>query len=278
MKSACICLVYWHSAPELLESLAGLPNLDRYIISHRPAHQMPDWLYRCVPPEHVFYEPNWGYDWGAYEQFLRRGIYRNYQTIFFAHDDITLLDSRIFAVCEDILASCSGNGVIGNSYNGPWRDWPRRAIHCYAHSRWKPPSWDYCHDTVRGSFLATSSTALQKIESFEVLWDRHRYIGVGAGNWSLRASSGKIHALLGKDHPEKVFSYLSDTYLSSPYLIEMVRGEAVNQRRAPSIGWSLRYKLLVAVTRQLMTWYMNTPSQETRLRLDRILFGMYQKL
>ena len=182
---ACLCVVAWRQCPELYQTLAAIPGLDVYVLSHLPKFSEGQWLSELLPSERVLWAPNLGYDWGGYQQFITTGIHHQYDFVFFSHDDIVLLDQGLFRACEELIASRDGSCVVGNGRASDKRDYPRTHIHCYAHSHWKPPSWDFCHDTVRGSFFATSSQALDRIGDFEVLWDRRGFFGVGAGNWSL---------------------------------------------------------------------------------------------
>lgn len=272
--NACVCIAVWHTHRELFEALTGIPNLDIFIVSHRNQEELPEWIYEYVSTEKIFFERNYGYDWGAYQQFIRKGLFTNYTTIFFTHDDIRILNPDVFQVCAGMITEYNNNCFIGNGRVTQKMDWPRTHIHCYAHSSWKPPSWSFYHSVVRGSFMATSLQVLERIEQFEVFWDRHRYIGIGAGNWSLRATCGKIQALFGND----IFQFLSNDYLSSHYLLEYVRGQTNSKQITPPISWRIRNKLLVDISRSLMTCYMNSRSRSVRQRLDHIMQMIFAHL
>lgn len=271
---ACLCVVAWRRRPELYQTLAAIPGLDVYALSHHPENSEPRWLSELLPSERVVRAPNLGYDWGGYQQFLTTGIHQRYDYVFFSHDDIELLDQTIFLACEELIASQGGSCVVGNGRAGAKRDYPRTHIHCYAHSCWKPPSWDFCHDAVRGSFFATSRQALDRIGDFEVLWDRRGFFGVGAGNWSLRATCGKIQAALG----EPAFQYLSETYRSSPYLHELERGQDERQQTQSPLVWRIRYKLLRSLASALMTGYMNSASAAGKRRLALLMDRIFSSL
>jgi len=272
MKS-CVCILAWHTNPGLYETLVGIPGLDLYILSHRRELELPTDL-QAQLNGHILFEPNLGYDWGGYQQFLEKEIYKQYSVIFFAHDDIVILDNDIFNACVELIDSTRGNCIVGNSRQSNKRDWPLTHIHSYAHSKWKPPSWDFCHDVVRGSFFATSSAALTSLGRFEILWDRHGFFGVGAGNWSLRATCGKFQYYLGED----AFRYLNDTDQASPYLIELYRGQSKKKPHHVSIIWRMRYKLMVELSRLLMVNYMNANSISRKKRLDTLMEKIFAYL
>ncbi len=195
--NACVCLVGWYFQQELLEALQSLSGIQLYVISHQQPNAVPKSIFHILPENHLYFERNIGYDWGAFQQFISKGIWKNFETVFFMHDDITLLDSSIFPICHDTIHSHNGTIVIGNGRNSTKRDWPLTHIQSYAHSKWKPPTWNFEHDTVRGSFFALSRSVLNQINQFEILWDRRQLFGVGAGNHSLRATCGKIQHIIG---------------------------------------------------------------------------------
>jgi hypothetical protein len=256
IMNACICLVGWHFPQDLLDTLQNDLNLPLFIVSHQPRSVVPEWVLKSINERNIFFEKNIGYDWGAYQQFIEKGIWKNFDNIFFMHDDITLLDRSVFQICHDLMRTYSGNLVIGNGRNTNIRDWPRTNIQCYAHSLWKPPSWDFEHDTVRGSFFALSKSTLEKVIHFEPLWDRRRLYGLTAGNFSLRATCGKIQHLLG-DHS---FFFLSESYRRSPYIIELERGQENLSHSNKSLGRIIKLSIMVRFSKRLMTLYMNSNS------------------
>ena len=272
--NACVCVTGWHYYLDIFDKLFKIPDVDVYIVSHRPATDIPKLIYQCIPPEQIFIEPNLGYDWGCYQQFLQKGIHNNYDFVFLMHDDISILDESVFQACATIIKKRDGRCVVGNGRVDAKRDWPLTHIHCYAHSVWKPPSWQFCHDVVRGSFIATSSDALNRIGDFEVMWDRRGYLGVGAGNWSLRATLGKIQATLG----DEAFVYLSETYRSSQYIYEMERGQLDTTQAKRSPMSQIYYTLLTNTSRVLMTSYMNTRSPSIKKFLKNFMQQIYHFL
>lgn len=270
----CICIVLWHNNQSLFEELINNSNLDIFVISHKSIDDIPHWLNTYVNSEHIFIEPNIGYDWGAYQQFLEKKIYLNYSSIFFSHDDLLIKDNLIFNYCLDIIEANNGYCIVGNGLNNKKRDWPLTHIHCYAHSKWKPPSWNFCHDTMRGSFFGTSSNALKIIDNFEVYWDHFKFLGVGAGNWSLRATCGKIQEILG----ENSFQFLSQNYRDTPFLIEMERGKLNNSLNDKHQPLNIRYLLIYRISKFLMTWYMDTNNKNIKNYLSIIMSFIFNKL
>jgi hypothetical protein len=81
------------------------------------------------------------------------------------------------------------------------------------------PSSRFLYDTVRGSFFVMATPTIETMGQFEVMWDRF-HLSMRFGNWSLSASSAKLHHLFGMP----CFAFLSDVYLYSEYLLEDVRG------------------------------------------------------
>ena len=67
----------------------------------------------------------------------------------------------------------------------------------------------------------TTRAALAALGRFEVFWDPWQ-ITSGFGNWSTRASCAKWEYTLGQG----CFGFLSDSPLTSPYLVEHVRGDS----------------------------------------------------
>lgn len=256
MKS-CLCVIGWHFPPAFYETLQKILDIDVYVISHRTQKQVPEKILKLVTPERFIFTNNIGYDWGGYQQFLNLKIFQEYDYCFFCHDDIHIKNSDLFKFCVDRLAGTGKDShILGNGRQTQKRDWPRTHIQSYAHSYWKPPSWDFLHDTVRGSFWATSKEVLQKIYPLEVFWDRRKILGVGSGNWSLRATCGKAQEILG----EQAFSYISESYMTSELLDEYSRGNPVQQKKPLSIGWKIRNRVVVTYARSIMTFYMNARS------------------
>ena len=216
-KSVAICITGWHYPRESYARIAAGRLGDVYVVSHRSRAQTPTWLSEHLPSERVLVEPNAGYDWGCFQQFLERNVWKDYEYIFFMHDDLSITDLGFVEASKELMAT--GCKVIGNGRNSAKRDWPRTHIECYAHSSWIPPSMSFEHDTVRGSFLATSRDVLERLGSFEVFWDRMR-LSVRFGNWSMISTCGKLTDVFG----EKTFGFLSEKYRASCFITEHERG------------------------------------------------------
>jgi hypothetical protein len=271
--NACVCLAGWYFQQELLDALCSTTGIQLYIISHQPPQAVQKGIFQTLPENHLFFERNIGYDWGAYQQFTAKDIWKNFETVFFMHDDLTLLDTAIFSICHDTIHTHNGAVVIGNGRNSSKRDWPHTHIQSYAHSLWKPPAWSFEHDTVRGSFFALSSSVLEQIQHFEVLWDRKKLYGVGAGNHSLRATCGKIQSILGGEP----FNFLSETYRQSSYLIELERGQESLSRKQVSLAWKGINKGLVFFSRMLMNQYMDADLGKKQ-KLAKFMQWIYGKI
>jgi len=242
-EKICFCLAGWHFERAMLKLLAELPGADTYIVSHRPLEQVPSFVTGQLAHDRLLCFPNLGYDWGCYQQFINTNIWRQYDVIFFMHDDLLIQDLAFVGHALELLDG--GFHVIGNGRNSSFYDWPHRQPYSYAHSHWIPPSLEFLHDTVRGSFLALPKDALARLGSFEVFWDPF-HMSVGWGNRSLIASSGKMQFLFG----EKTFAFLSDDYLVSDYIEEMERGGSAAPP-APVLWRYAQSKLVIPVYRWL---------------------------
>jgi hypothetical protein len=271
-ERSCLCIIGWHYSSLLYEQLQNIENIDVYVLSHRLPGEIPEALLTTRNIKKFLPSKNVGYDWGAYQQFIDTNIYLDYPYVFFAHDDVTILDYDVFSICIEKLHENQNYCMIGNGRQSYKRDWPKTHIHSYAHSRWKPPGWDFEHDTVRGSFWATSRKVINQLNPLEVLWDHKKIIGIGAGNWSLRATCGKAQSLIG----DRSFVFLSDTYLTSPYLVEFERGKQTPTRKTPPLSWRMMNKLLVFLSSRLMTVYMNTQSKPVRKTCNQLMKGLFR--
>jgi len=223
----------WHFCEALFAQLAEVPRLTVFVVSHRPARQMPAWLTRYIPTDRIFIEPNVGYDWGCYQQFLEKGAWRAFAAVFFMHDDVAIRDRGFVGASLDLLAQ--GHRVVGNGRNSSHRAWPRTHTERYAHSRWLPPSLDFEHDTVRGSFFVAARETLEAVGRLEIFWDRF-HLNIRFGNWSMTPTCGRIQEMFG----ERAFAFLSEKYRASAYVDEYERGEAGSGSDAPISPWRRR--------------------------------------
>ncbi len=217
----------WHFNLAVFAQLRQVPGADVYVVSHRPAASVPEDLFGHVNRSHVFFEPNIGYDWGCYQQFLDKQLWQRYDLLFFLHDDVTIRSLDFIPNTVQLLGS--GATVVGNGRNSPRRAWGKTQPWYYAHSRWLPPSLGYEHETVRGSFLATTRSVLERLGRLEVFWDP-LHISDQFGNYSLIATGGKLQHIFG----DRCFAFLGETYLESPYISEEVRGGR-GQRGRPQV-------------------------------------------
>ncbi len=214
--SVCVCVTGWHFPPATFEKLGGLAEADVYVISHRPEDAIPAAVYDHIPAERILIRPNYGYDWGCFQQFLETGIWRNYDYIVFMHDDVQILRMDFMQAAISLLSDQII--LVGNGRNSERSAYHAKEGYWHAHSSWIPPI-DFQYDTVRGSFFVMKRSTVAMMEQFEVMWDRRRW-HVGFGNWSQRASCAKLHHLFGFP----CFAFLSEEYSRSEYLLEDERG------------------------------------------------------
>lgn len=217
----CICIAGWHFPEEMFLSLHAVKNTDIFIVSHKPKSQIPEYVFSLVPLNHVFVEPNYGYDWGCYQQFLDKGLWKNYSQVVFMHDDIEIKSPDFVEAGIKLLER---HHVIGNGRVALPHDWLASHPESFSHTSWRPAKHPFLYDVVRGSFFMTTKKSLEKLGSFDVFWDRFKATPY-FGNWSLRASCGKWQDCCG----QQCFGYLSDTPLVSDWIVEMVRGEDTNE-------------------------------------------------
>lgn len=212
-----ICVAGWHYNRRFYNQLLSIAPNNVWVISHQTPKGTPTWLISDLRSDHIFFKPNIGYDWGCYQQFIHMGIWKEHDYVFFLHDDLTIKDSGF--IDHSIALLEDGFGIVGNGRVASKRNWPNSHVASYAHSNWKPPTRDFKHDVVRGSFFATKQSTLDLIGQLEVYWDAFQLTS-DFGNWSTRASCGRIEYL----HGTNAFAFLSQEYLESDYLIEHVRG------------------------------------------------------
>jgi len=230
----CACVVGWHFRPEVFASLASIPRLTVFLLSHKPLQEIPKVVLDQLGSERIFFMPNEGYDWGAFQQFIELGLYKNFRNVFFMHDDLQIVDTGFRDACGELLVR--GHVMVGNGRAGSRSNWFTRAYPAvYSHSEWLPVSDQFQHATVRGSFFAMTSDALNRLGKFEVFWDRF-----GAtpnfGNWSLVSSCGRAEARLGG----KGITWLSDEYLKSRFIVEGKRGALADSGANLSAATNLR--------------------------------------
>lgn len=220
-NTAVLCITGWHYPEQSYARIASISDADVYVVSHKLKHEVPSWVFGLVPPGHILFEPNIGYDWGCYQQFIESGLWKNHEYIFFLHDDLVINDTGFVDSAIELLKG--GKKFIGNGVNNRKTDWPRDYRHVYAPLGWEPPDESFTHETLRGSFIATTREALEQLDGFEVFWD-WMHLNVGFGNWSLITTCGKIEHVFGPG----CFGFLGEAYCKSDYLVEEVRGGCAN--------------------------------------------------
>ncbi len=247
LERLCFCIAGWHYSESVYAACCE-SGIDLFVISHQPSHLIPDPLIRSIPADHIFQEPNLGYDWGCYQQFIARGLWKSYDVIFFMHDDLFIRNLDFIPHSLELILS--GAQVVGNGQNSPQVAWPRTHLQCYAHSGWLPPSTAFEHQTVRGSFFAITTQALQKIRHFEIFWDP-KQIYIRFGNHSLIATCGRLSALFG----EGCIAFLGLDYRNSPYIREEEHG---GQKHSPP---TLRQRLAVNLYKEFGRQYVSQRMQ-----------------
>jgi hypothetical protein len=239
-ERVCICIAGWHFPEEFFRALAIVRDADLYLVSHQPCSKIPDYVFSTIPAGNLFIEPNFGYDWGCYQQFLEKGIWVKYTHIVFMHDDVIIMRPDFI---PDGLNRLKCHSVVGNHRPAPPTNWPGSHPESYFHASWRPLQRSFVHEVVRGSFFMTTTESLIKLECFEVFWDRW-HSAIYFGNWSLRASCAKWQDRCGIN----CFDYFTNNLLESDYIRELYRGGESNaianpQTRLQELKSLLTYKL-----------------------------------
>jgi hypothetical protein len=213
------CIIGWHFQEEFFQKVLSIPEVDIYLVSHKSQNLIPPFIIETLGESRILSRANIGYDWGCFQQFLNSKLWKQYEILYFMHDDIEILDIGFPQACEELLQK---HAVVGNGGGtGPASNTQvKKHPYAYAHSSWKPDSLDFQHKTVRGSFFATTREVLERIGKFEVYWDPF-VLNIEFGNWSTKASCGKLQSAFG----EECFGYLSRTFGSSAYIRELYRGD-----------------------------------------------------
>jgi hypothetical protein len=259
-----ICITGWHYNEPFYAAISKLTQATPFVISHKPRHAVPAYVFDYIPPEQVFFEPNLGYDWGCYQQFLDKGLWREFDYIFFMHDDVEIKNECFIHTTIECLTQ--GAKFIGNGRNSSKTNWPITHHCCYAHSRWKPAFRHFQHETIRGSFIATTNSALRTVGNFEVFWDRF-HLDIRFGNWSLIATCGKIQSVFG----DTAFQFLSNSSLDSLYIRELERGNTERIKRNHNLVRRIVYKCYLAVCDWYMSAYLDSSNNHFKFLLVSLL-------
>jgi hypothetical protein len=219
MKPVVFCITGWHFPADFYQQISSQSDVDVYIVSHKKRRDIPAFILDMFPEDRILVRSNIGYDWGCYQQFIESEIWKDYELIFFMHDDIKIHD---FGFINQVASMMKNYRVIGNGRGegGVSQSSLRSHPYAYAHSAWRPDSYDFTHPTVRGSFFAISNRDLSNLDGFEVYWDPMK-VFIGFGNWSTKATCGKLADYFGMDS----FGYLSNEFGKSEFITEFVRGE-----------------------------------------------------
>lgn len=215
VSKTCLCIAGWHFPAETFQILKEILNTDVFVVSHQPRAKIPEHVFAAVDTNRVLISPNLGHDWGCYQQFIASGHWKDYETIAFMHDDVTILDPSLLAAGRKKF---DHHAVVANGVIETPRAWTDTHPESYIHASWLPPA-HYIHDVVRGSFFMMSRQILERIGCLDVFWDRY-VISSFFGNWSTRASCARWQHMFGP----KCFGFLSETGCISEYLVEQVRG------------------------------------------------------
>lgn len=103
MKSTAFCITGWHYPLDFYQAFAGISDVDIYIVSHQKRLDIPDFLIALFSEEQILFRSNIGYDWGCYQQFINSGLWQQYQTLFFLHDDIKIHDFGFVEEAKEML-------------------------------------------------------------------------------------------------------------------------------------------------------------------------------
>ena len=214
--NVAVCIVGWYLNIETFKRIRELKNVSNFfIVSHKLIPEKLKNNLKALDFE-IYERENRGWDWGAFQQWLDLNLWQQFDYCFFMHDDLEIKKEAI-SNCLQLFQKNDIN-VIGNVRNANGKlDWPKTHPQCYKHSSWKPPSQNFKHYTVRGSFFGIPKKVLEAINGqFEINWsDEH----IRIGNHSQIATCGKIAEKVGNQ-----FYYLSNTF-ESEYIIEYERGK-----------------------------------------------------
>lgn len=257
-----ICVAGWHFNEEFYYRVSRLPQAEVFVVSHRPPEAVPPYVFDHIPSGNIFFESNLGYDWGSYQQFLEKRLWCPFDYIFFMHDDVVIKDERLVSQCIELLKLYS---VVGNGRALLQKERAGKHSQSYAHSSWKPPTRDFRHDVLRGSFFSTTRQALEQLGKFEVFWDR-LHLSSGFGNWSTRASCARWEYAIEED----CFGFLSETYCESDFLKELVRGgneAGINHIEPPKAR-------KVSFIQKVSEFYMSVHWKEQYVPMRHVILGL----
>lgn len=215
----CFCLLGWHFYEEFYENIYKAEG-KKYIISHRPHEFLAGLPFYAKIQSDVFCCENRGLEWGGYQQFNAMKLYEPYDFVIYCHDDLIIKDTGFVNALRQKFTDPKVK-VVGNGRNGS--DWEFR----YEKYKFRMPyaeADDFLVRTVRGSFFAARTEIFKTIENFPV---QHRSKKMSGGNIALRS----FGYLVSKHFGREAIAYLADEHLETKYLVEMRRGEVVEQEQ-----------------------------------------------
>lgn len=235
-KTVSIVVVGWEFKKEPYLSLIKEKNFQKcfsevryYIASHREPKEIDSFLLRKLKKIgwRVLFFENKGWDWGAYQQFIKWQIAKGETTDYylFLHDDIKIKKHGFLEAFFNEIKK--GARVIGNSfpYSPPLeRNWKEESPHIFYWA--KENGWEIRKEKwkcVRGScFFTCKEVAIKILPFLPIKHGLHK----GFGNWSVKLFAGKVAELYG----DKSLNYLSTRLLESEFIKEEYRGGSKREK------------------------------------------------
>lgn len=201
-------------------------NFNLYILSHKLKEEISDSIYNYLIENnwHIIYQPNIGWDWGCYVQFMQWHNEQNLPAsdyLLFLHDDISILKNGF--IQEFLNKAKSGFDLIGNSY-------PFTIINSfkqdYADEAFILQNNGFEFETgkieiVRGSaFFITYDLAVKTLNKLPY----QKCGSIHLANRSLRMFGSVATHLVGNNK----IGYLSEKHFKSDYISEEMRGGGIS--------------------------------------------------
>jgi len=235
-KVLSIVVVGWEFRENVYSGLIKERSLQRsfsevkyYIASHRQLKEIDSFLLNKLKRMgwRVLFFENRGWDWGAYQQFIKWQITKEKISDYylFLHDDIKI---KKYGFLEAFFEKIKkGAKVIGNSFPYPSplkRNWKEESPHIFYWA--KKNGWEIKKEKwkcVRGScFFTCKDVAAKVLFSLPIKHGFHK----GFGNWSVKLFAGKVAELYGDESVD----YLSTKLLESEFIKEEYRGGSKKEK------------------------------------------------